>query len=230
MRILAFDTSTEFCSCALWAGGEADEAVERAGQRHSSLLLPMAQRLLAHHGTRMDALDAIAFGAGPGSFTGLRIACSVAQGIAFARGLPVLPVSTLEALAEEVDGERVLAALDARMGELYLAAFRRSGDGWQTIEGPCLAQPQALPPLDGTWTGRGSGFAAHGAALAGAYRLDTVDAAAFPRARAVARIGARALAAGRTVAPEAAAPLYLRDKVALDVREQAAARLARGAR
>lgn len=227
MRILALETSTEYCSCAYADGSEIHELFERAGQRHSTLLLPMAQRLLADAGTGIGQIDAIAFGAGPGSFTGLRIACSVAQGLAMARDLPVIPVVTLEALAEESPAERVIACLDARMGELYLGGYERQAGGWHAIMNPCLVRPDALPALAGRWTGTGSGFAVQGERLAGAYDLAGVDAQAFPRARAIAAIGIRAMAAGGGVAAEIAAPLYLRDKVALDVREQAASRAAR---
>jgi tRNA threonylcarbamoyladenosine biosynthesis protein TsaB len=146
-----------------------------------------------------------------------------------ARDLPVLPVVTLEALAEETNAERVIACLDARMGELYLAGYERFGLGWRTVKPPCVVRPDALPALTGRWAGAGSGFAVQGEAMALAYDLTATDAQAFPRARAIAALGVRMLAAGGGVAAEAAAPVYLRDKVALDVREQAASRAARRA-
>jgi tRNA threonylcarbamoyladenosine biosynthesis protein TsaB len=229
MRILALETSTEFCSCAFTQGADVIEMVEPAGQRHSTLLLPMVERLLAQAGTGVAQLDAIAFGAGPGSFTGLRIACSVAQGLALARDLPLLPVISLEALAEEAQADRVITCLDARMGELYLAAYERSEGPWRVVDKPRVVRPDNLPVLAGRWAGCGSGFGVQGEALARAYELSGIDSKAFPRARAVAVLGARAFAAGLAVSVEAAAPLYLRDKVALDVHEQAAARAARKA-
>jgi tRNA threonylcarbamoyladenosine biosynthesis protein TsaB len=229
MRILALETSTEYCSCALADGVGIRELFEKAGQRHSTLLLPMAQRLLADAGLTFGQVDAIAFGAGPGSFTGLRIACSVAQGLAMARDLPVVPIGTLEALAEEAGAERVIACLDARMGELYLAGYERQGDRWHAEVAPCLVRPDALPEMSGRWVGAGSGFAVQAERLAAAYDLASVDSQAFPRARAIAVLGSRALTAGGGVSAEIAAPLYLRDKVALDVREQAASRAARKA-
>ncbi len=229
MRLLALETSTEYCSCAILTDSGMIERVEHAGQRHSALLLPMTERLLAEAGTSVAQLDGIAFGAGPGSFTGLRIGCSVAQGLALAGDLPVVPVVTLEALAEDSGCEHVLACLDARMGELYIAAYRMAEGHWQASLAPQIAHPQALPPLAGFWAGRGSGFAVHSEALSQAYRFEHIDAQAFPRARAVAVLGARALAAGAGVDAGLAGPLYLRDKVALDVREQAAARAARKA-
>ncbi len=229
MRILALETSTEHCSCAVWHDGAVIESVAHAGQRHSSLLLPMVSTLLADAGMAVGQLDAIAFGAGPGSFTGVRIACSVAQGLAFARDLPLLPVITLEALAEANGGERVLACLDARMGELYLAAYQRDAATWRLLYAPALVKPAVLPPLAGRFAACGSGLAVQAQALGAAYELISVAAEAVPQAAAVASLGARALAAGRGVAAETAGPLYLRDKVALDVHEQAAARAARQA-
>lgn len=229
VQILALETSSELCSCALWHDGTVVESVAHAGQRHSALLLPMASALLAGAAATFATLDAIAFGAGPGSFTGVRIACSVAQGLAFARDLPLLPVITLEALAQACDAARVIACIDARMGELYLAAYERTATDWRVVLAPVLARPEALPELPGQWHGCGNGFAAQPAALAASYNLAMVEADAFPQARAVAQLGAHAWAAGRALTAAAASPLYLRDKVALDVREQAAARAVRKA-
>lgn len=229
MRILALETSTEHCSCALRAGDTTTESVEHAGQSHSALLLPMAAALLKQAGLRFADLDAIAFGAGPGSFTGVRIAVGAAQGLAFAHDLPVLPVVTLEALAEAAGAPRVVAALDARMGELYLAAYERQGSAWQVLCEPLLCKPDALPALGGRFAGVGSGFTRHGEALASAYALEAVQPALFPTAGAVLALALRQFAAGGGTAAAAAQPLYLRDKVALDVREQAAARAARAA-
>lgn len=184
---------------------------------------------MAQAGTSFAMLDAIAFGAGPGSFTGVRIACSVAQGLAFARDLPLLPVVTLAALAQAAGAKRVIACIDARMGELYLAAYEQTEAGWCTTLAPMLVRPDALPALPGQWHGCGSGFAAHAAPLAARYDLVSLSADAFPQARAVVQLGARMQQDGAGVAAAAAGPLYLRDKVALDVREQAAARAARQA-
>lgn len=229
MRILALETSSEHCSCALWHDGTVTDSVAHAGQRHSSLLLPMASALLAQADTSFAMLDAIAFGAGPGSFTGVRIACSVAQGLAFARDLPLLPVVTLQALAHASGAKRVIACIDARMGELYLAAYEWTDADWRVRLAPMLVRPDALPALPGPWHACGSGFAAHPALLAASYDIVSLSADAFPQARAVVELGARMRQAGGGVAAAAASPLYLRDKVALDVREQAAARAARQA-
>jgi tRNA threonylcarbamoyladenosine biosynthesis protein TsaB len=229
MRILALETSTEFCSVALWQDGAVLEAGRLAGQSHSSLILPMVRSLLADAGVAMTDLDAIAFGAGPGSFTGVRIAVAVAQGLAFAHDTPVVPVTSLAALAEDRGAPRVLACLDARMGELYLGAYERSNGGWSAIIAPCLVRPDALPGAAGRFAGVGSGFARHGEALVAAYDLEAVDGNVHPQARAVAVLGAAAFAAGAGILADQAAPLYLRDKVALDVHEQAAARAAKAA-
>lgn len=228
MHLLALETSTEYCSCALSVDGAVREACVRAGQGHSELLLPMVAQLMSEVGLSFKQLDAIAFGAGPGSFTGLRIACGAAQGLAFAHELPVVPVVTLEALAQESGAARVLACLDARLGELYLAAYERAGEAqWKVCAAPALLKTTELPGLPGAWTGVGSGFAAHGAVLAARYALDAVNAEVFPRAGAVAALAAVKFAHGEVLPADQAAPLYLRDKVALDVNEQAALRAER---
>jgi tRNA threonylcarbamoyladenosine biosynthesis protein TsaB len=161
-------------------------------------------------------LDAIAFGAGPGSFTGLRIACGIAQGLAFARGLRVLGVSTLEALAEDSGAARVLACLDARMREVYYAALERQGRGWrEVIAAQCLA-PAALVVPPGDWIGAGNGFAAYGN-----MGLETVLPEVHPTAIAVARLAAPRLAAGEGVDAALALPVYVREKVAFTSAELA---------
>jgi tRNA threonylcarbamoyladenosine biosynthesis protein TsaB len=224
LRLLALDSSSEWCTAALWFDGRIHVREEHAGQRHSQLILPMIDALLQEAGWSVRQLDGIAFGAGPGSFTGLRIACGVAQGLALAAALPVAAVGTLECLAEASDAGRVIGALDARMGEVYFAAFEREHDGWCTVSEPVLCRPLEAPRLVGEWVGCGSGFAAHAEALGQRYagQLSGVRADRFPHAREVAAIGVRALARGEGVDPAAAAPLYIRDKVALTVGERAA--------
>lgn len=223
MKILALDTSTEYCSVALLDDDRVLSAEEQAGQRHSELLLPMVDRLLRDAGLRLDHLDGIAFGAGPGSFTGLRIACAVAQGLACGAGKKVVPVSTLLALAEGSGATRVVAALDARMNEVYVAAYVRDGERWRTAIAPCLQSPIAVPALPGDgWTAAGSGFAVRDGALVSACtgKLARVDALRHPHAADIARLAAPVFAAGLGVAPEEAAPFYVRDKVALKVSER----------
>lgn len=219
MKLLALDTSTEHCSVALLHDGEVLQRIEHAGQRHSELLLPMVEAVLAEAGTPLGALDALACSIGPGSFTGLRIATSVAQGLAFGAGLAVVPVGTLEALAAGAAAPRVIACLDARMGEVYAAAyaFAEGSAAGEVVMAPRVCPPAALerPPGRG-WTGRGSGFARHGELLAQALGpLDSIEPGAVPEACWVARLAAARFAAGERHAPEALVPVYLRDKVAL---------------
>lgn len=218
LKILALETSTPWCSVALYRDGEVRADAVEAGQRHSELLLPMVDGLLRAAGESVQSLDGIAFGAGPGSFTGLRIACGVAQGLALGTGLPLAPVCTLMALAQASGHDRVLSCLDARMGELYLAAYVRERDEWCAIIDPLLCKAESAPELEGDgWFGAGSGFLVQGAALRTRYagHLGRDDAGLIPHARDVAALGAAHLAAGRGVAPADAAPLYVRDKVAL---------------
>ena len=223
MKILALDTSTEYCSVALWRDGEVDARDVHAGQRHSELLLPMVDELLKRHGLAVKDLDGIAFGQGPGSFTGLRIACGVAQGLAFGAGLGVVGVGTLAAMAQASGADRAVCCLDARMGEIYHAAYAKSGAGWEPVHAPGLCAPADAPVLPaGSWTGCGSGFAAHGALLQRRYagRLSAIMADVFPHARDIVRLAAHEFEAGKAVAPERAAPVYIRDKVALKTAER----------
>ena len=216
MRFAAFETSTEWCSVALWRDGEIACAERRAGNRHSELALPMLEKLLREHGLCAQELDAVAFGAGPGSFTGLRIACGLAQGLALARGIPVLGVSTLEALAEESGAPRVVACIDARMREVYYAALERYDRGWrEVIAAQCVAPASVMVPGAG-WIGAGNGFAVYGN-----MGLEKVLPEVHPTALAVARLAAPRLAAGEGVDAALAAPLYVRDKVAFTQAELA---------
>lgn len=227
MRFAAIETSTEWCSVALWDDGEAVALEERAGVRHGELVLPMLDELLARAGFGMAALDAIAFGAGPGAFTGLRVACGIAQGLAFARDLPLLGVSTLEAVAEESGAPRVLVALDARMQEVYCAALERRDGAWFEVRAAACLPPEAVEPPPGRdWLGAGSGFAAYPDRLLprlGACLLRTA-AEIRPGAEAIARLAAPRLAAGQGREAHSALPVYLRDKVALTSVEQAGLR------
>jgi len=223
MNFAAVETSGEWCSVALWAGGEIAALERRAGHRHGELVLPMLERLLAQRGLRAGALDAVAFGAGPGAFTGLRIACGVAQGLALVRGIPVLGVSTLEAVAEESGAQRAVVCLDARMHEVYYAALERTPEGWrEVIEAQCVAPVAAALPEGEGWQGCGNGFAAYGEALRGRFGvlLARVSTDVHPSAVAVARLAAPRLAAGHGIDAALAAPHYLRDKVALTKRER----------
>jgi tRNA threonylcarbamoyladenosine biosynthesis protein TsaB len=223
MNVIALDTSTEFCSVTLLAGEREIVRECRAEQRHSSLVLPMVDEVLREAGLRVRDLHGIGFGAGPGSFTGLRIACGVVQGLAFAAGVPVHGVSCLLALAEGSGAHKVIAALDARLGEIYHAAFVREGDEWRSVIEANLNKPDRAPMVSGTgWHGVGSGFAVHADALRTRYgaALGSSDGAQFPHSRAIAKLAAAAFARGEGVRAHEAAPVYLREKVALTVREQ----------
>ena len=191
MKFAAFETSTEWCSVALWLDGELRAIEARAGHRHGELALPMLEELLAQAGLGAGALEAVAFGAGPGSFTGLRIACGIAQGLAFARGLPVCGVSSLEAMAEECGAERVVACLDARMGEVYYAALERRAGRWrEAVPAQCVAPARAPRPAGEGWVGCGSGFALLGNAGLAAARTRR-STRARPPSRGSRRRGSR---------------------------------------
>lgn len=213
MRFAALETSTEWCSVALWRDGEIAGLERRAGNRHSELVLPMLETLLGK-----NRLDAVAFGAGPGAFTGLRIACGLAQGLAFAKGLPVIGISTLEALAHEAGAARVVACIDARMREVYYAALEKRAGRWhEVIAAQCIAPQSApRPPGDG-WVGCGSGFDVYGEVLRA--KVAAVKSEVHPSAIAIAELAAPRLAAGEGVDAALATPVYLRDKVAFTKEE-----------
>ena len=231
MKLLAFETATEACSVALWLDGEVRERFELAPRRHAELSLPWAQQLLAEAGIAKSQLDAIAIGRGPGAFTGVRLAIAIAQGIALALDRPIVPVSTLAVLAMQSGGECILAAIDARMGEVYSAAFAREGDDMVALSAEIVGAPDAvvLPGAAHAWHGVGTGFAAGEGALQHRLgpRLSLVDAAALPHAADVARLAAIAFGRGEALAPERVEPAYLRDNVALTLAEQRALRASR---
>lgn len=232
MNLLAIDTSTEYLSLALSCNGQVRDLHRHAGQRHAEIIYAEIRTLLRQAGLVMKDLQGIAFARGPGSFTGVRIACGVTQGLAFALSVKVKGVSTLEALAEEAHAnfgaQRVIACLDARMGEVYHAACVRNADGgWTLLEPPRVCSPDAVPAVQGNdWTGCGNGFAVHGEALGACYasNLAQVRADLYPTARAVLALARPALETGKGDAPAEALPLYVRNKVALTTSERAARR------
>jgi tRNA threonylcarbamoyladenosine biosynthesis protein TsaB len=223
VKLLGFETSTDACSAALWVDGEAIEEYRVAPRAHAELILAMADRVLATAGLRVGDLDGVAFGRGPGAFTGVRIAAGVTQGVAFAAGLPVVPVPTLQALAQGVWRERgeeaVLVALDARMGEVYWGVYRL---GPARLMEPVVAEricvPERVPPVPAVparWLGAGSGWTAYGDQLAAALGdgVAAREPGHYPHARDVVTLAAPRLAAGETVPAEDAVPVYLRDRV-----------------
>ena len=223
MRILALETSTEYCSVALWQDGNVVHRSELVGQRHSELLMGILDGLLHEAGINLTQLDGIAFGAGPGSFTGVRIACGVTQGLALGADLPVVGVCTLQALAQAAGHDKVITALDARMGEIYHAVYEKRAGSWVTTCEPNLCLPQMSPQVHGSgWFGTGSGFAMHGTVLENRYagQIAGSDTLAVPQAIAIAEFAAPLFAAGQGLDAAHAMPFYLRDKVALKVSER----------
>lgn len=225
MRILAFDTSTEWLSVAVGDGAAWHAVAEHARAGNSERIIPAVDAMLAQAGWMLRDLDGIAFGAGPGAFTGVRIACSVAQGLAFGADLPVVPVPTLAALAQAAwrdrGAVRVVACLDARMHEVYVGAYERVGGDWRVVMEPAVLKPDDVTaPAGDSWHGEGDGFAAY-PTLASRLGLASVNAG-VPDARAIGELALPELAAGRGVAAADALPLYVRHRVALTSAERAA--------
>jgi tRNA threonylcarbamoyladenosine biosynthesis protein TsaB len=222
MKILAIETSTDFGTCAVWQDGAIEQRVCPPGRPHSETLLPLVRELLAESGLRLAQLDALAFGAGPGAFTGLRVACGVVQGLAVGAGLPVVPVCGLEAMAAAVGEPRVLSLLDARMGEVYAAACEFVDDDYR-VSGDIVVGPPTLVavPASGNWVACGNALTAYPALAARlgdcAIRLRPDI---LPQAGAVARLAALRLVHGAGIDPALVAPLYVRDKVARTIRER----------
>lgn len=222
MNILALDSSTEACSVALMLNDTTLSRHELAPRKHAELLLPFMDQLLAEAGLSLKQIDALAFGRGPGAFTGIRIATGVVQGIAFAVDLPVVPISTLAAIAQgtarELGARRVIAAIDARMDEVYWGGFEVDANGlMQAIGEEAVLPPAEAPLLEGSgWFGSGSGWSTYDTVLAERYdkRLDGIDAQRLPNAIDIASLAVEAFQAGKLVSAEQALPIYLRDKVA----------------
>ena len=222
MQILALETSTELGSCALWRDGEVLERTCPTGRSHSETLLPLVRELLAEAGLKVSQLDAIAFGVGPGAFTGLRVACGGAQGLAVAAGLPLIPVTSLETIASLAGAERALALLDARMGEIYAGSYRLI-DGVYVLQGDIrVASPDAVVlPGEPDWLACGNAMTAYPVLAA---RLNAVgiavQAGVLPTAAALVRLAAPRAMRGEGIDAALAAPLYIRDKVAKTVAER----------
>ncbi len=222
MKLLAFDTSTEACSAALYDEGKILRRHEIAPRRHTELILPMLEGLLAEGGFCLQDLDGLAFGRGPGAFTGVRIASGVVQGLALAADLPVAPVSSMAAMARQMyrrlAAEQVLIAIDARMGEVYCGVYRcLDGGRVETLASERVCHPEQLhwPPTGGGhWFGAGTGWGCHAKALGQTSEAMTrVLPDIYPDASDIASLGALLLKQGSAVAAEAALPVYLRDEV-----------------
>jgi tRNA threonylcarbamoyladenosine biosynthesis protein TsaB len=222
MDILALETSTELGSCALWRDGVVVEKFCPAGQSHSETLLPLLRDMLSEAGLTVAQLDGIAFGVGPGAFTGLRVACGIAQGLAVANNIPLFPVVSLEAMAEALGAERVVSLLDARMGEVYAACYVRTGDAYVLIGQILVASPAdvVLPDTEG-WQVCGNAAAAYPVLKQRLIDLGLAfDSQALPTAASLARLAAPRAARGEGIDAALAAPLYIRDKVAKTVAER----------
>lgn len=217
MKLLALDTATEACSAAVWAEGVVWERYELAPRRHAALILPMLEAVLTEAGLTLHQLDAIAVGRGPGAFTGVRIAISIAQGLAFAADLPVVPISTLAALAlnaaRETGQTRIATALDARMGEVYWGTWEAADETVELLGEERVCAPALVNAAPGVWLGVGSGWSVFAEALSQRLMVSNWLDERYPRAGDVARLAAHPTYRGKWVSAECALPVYLRDRV-----------------
>lgn len=226
-RILAIDTATEGCSAALYIDGEVQQEFALAPRQHTQLILPMIESLLAAAELKINQLDALAFGCGPGSFTGVRIATGVVQGIGFAADLPVLPISTLASIAQLVyddhKAEKVLTAIDARMTQVYWAQYKLADKGLMRLVGiEDVLNPDATPSVDGgNWVAAGNGWQVYNEMLRPAY-LDNIThtyAHVLPQSSSMAKLAADAYQRNEAIEAKYAVPVYLRNNVAKQSRK-----------
>lgn len=217
MKLLALETATEACSAAIWMDGAVLERYQLAPRRHAALILPMIESVLAEAGLSVRQLDALAFGRGPGAFTGVRIAVGVAQGIAFAANLPVVPISSLAALAlgaaQETGFSHVATALDARMGEVYWGAYASVGDDVELVGEERVCTPEAVIAPPGCWLGVGSGWIAHAPILTRRLTVSRWQGERYPHAGEVARLAANPRWRDAWVSADQALPVYLRNEI-----------------
>ena len=236
MKLLALDTATEACSAALYIDGDIKQQYEIAPRKHSSLLLPMVDELILDAGIKKSELDAVAFGRGPGSFMGVRIATGVAQGIAFALSLPVVPVSSLAAMAmvnhSKTGATHTACAIDARMNEVYWACYAINDGAIPVL----LGEEQVLPPqqimlpeslTDKQWEGAGTGWGAYGELMEPVleHKLHAIHPECLPNATAIASIAVAMFDNGQSVSAAQAVPVYLRNNVAKTTKEREQAKL-----
>lgn len=232
MKLLAMDTSTERMRLALQVQDQVWTHDGVGGQASSASLIPATLALMAQAGLTLPQLDAIAFGQGPGAFTGLRTACAVSQGLALGAKLPLLPIDTLMCVAEAAcpQGPRVMSVMDARMGQVYAAAYAWEGQAWRVVQAPMLTTAAALAwPL--AWHGQsfvmaGNAAPAHAAGLQHLLDAGAQAVSQWPTATAMLRLAALAWQRGEAVSPELAHPVYVRDQVALTTAERAALKAA----
>jgi tRNA threonylcarbamoyladenosine biosynthesis protein TsaB len=234
MNLLALDTSTEFLSLGLQLNDKTFTHFQQAGNASSELILPQIQALLEEAKVKLSDLDGIAFGAGPGAFTGVRIACGVAQGLGFGANIPVVGVNTLLAVAQASGQDKAIVCLDARMGEIYYAAFIKQENEWQEIHETKVCKPEAawilasgasnLMMHEKAWVGVGSGWAVYGEILSKIYAEIVVKVLpdVTPTAEAILRLAKPIFAAGNAKSASEAAPIYIRNRVALTSAEREA--------
>lgn len=234
MRLLALDTATEACSAALWLDGAIHARLTLAGRSHTQQMLPMVHALVADAGLRFAQLDGFVCGVGPGSFAGVRIGVGFVKGLALSLDRPVVGVDSLAMLAQaavEAGAKQVLASIDARMNEVYFGAFEADASKRARPCGVrCVAPPDAITePGIGAWHAVGTGWGTYEAALRRSVRAEIaqVDGHALPRAEHALRLAHPLFERGDTISADALAPLYLRDKVALTLEEQAQLRAPR---
>ena len=228
MNILALDTCSECCSAALFYNGRLYEVSQLTQRGHSELILGMMDKLFEQADTTISSVEAIAFGRGPGSFTGVRVGVSVAQGIAFARNIPVIPISSLAAVAQQgvnlVDTDRFAVAIDARMGEIYCAHYKRVEKVVILLDEERVCSPINFLPINEKKTiGMGTGWRTYATELTRQFsaQLANIKPEAYPMASGIVELAQVEIAAGRLLPAEQALPVYLRDNVAKKKAEQA---------
>jgi tRNA threonylcarbamoyladenosine biosynthesis protein TsaB len=221
VKLLGIDTSTEACSVAILLDGEVIEDYRMAPRQHAELILPMIEALLEQTKLSLQELDALAFGRGPGAFTGIRIATGVIQGLSLGTGLPVVGISTLAAMAQDASDRhkvnKVHVAIDARMNEIYCACYRRGEDGLMiNVEEERVCLPEETPQPEGSgWFATGSGWATYEKVLRETLgdRVVGVQTDSYPRAAAICKLAEFEVANGKALPGEQVLPVYLRDKV-----------------
>jgi tRNA threonylcarbamoyladenosine biosynthesis protein TsaB len=222
MNLLAFDTSTEFLSLALQMNGRLTVRFENAGQASSQRILPQISELLAEAQVPLRELDGIAYGAGPGAFTGVRVACGVAQGLAFGAQLPVVGVNTLHAIAETSGVDKAIVCIDARMGEVYFVALEKRDGMWVEVLPTQVCKPQATPLLDASgYVGVGTGWATYDEVLSARFNVRAKLPGITPKAEAILKLALPTFAAGQALTAAEARPVYVRNRVALTSEERA---------
>ena len=221
MKILAIDTATEACSAALYIDGEITSEYKLAPREHTQLILPMVDRLLSDAGVVIKQLDALSFARGPGAFTGVRIATGVIQGLSYAAEIPVVPVSTLAAIAAGVyfqyGHQHVLTAIDARMGEVYWGAYHVDDESVQLIDVELVSSVENLPELKSeNWAGAGTGWSEYIDLLQAKFPInkDLIYADYLPSAETIVKLAVHDFKAGKQMSAHQAQPVYLRDNVA----------------